>query len=169
MAVERRFLDAFGAGGSIALEGDTARIGSGDAQLLLRAIDEDAGDDAGRLGDVDDGADTAEDGIVTGRLFYRERIAMPPGAVLTVSLLDVSRAGAAADLIARLDVPEPGNVPIDFEIPYDRTLIDARHTYSVRATIEVEGRLAWTSDSAHHVITGGAPSEVEIMLVSARR
>jgi putative lipoprotein len=167
MAVERRFLDAFGAGGSIELEGDTARIGSGDTQLLLRAIADIA--DPGEVGDVEDGADSTADAIVTGRVFYRERIAMPPGAVLTVSLLDVSRADAPAELITRIDVPEPGNVPIAFEIPYDRSSIDARRTYSVRATIEVEGRLAWTTDRAHHVITGGAASDVEIMLVSARR
>jgi putative lipoprotein len=170
MAVERRFLAAFGAGGVIEIEGGTARIGSGDTQLLLREIAGDGADEGGGDADeVDDDVIADDDGIVSGRVFYRERIAMPPGAVLTVSLLDVSRADAAADLIARIDVPEPGNVPIDFEIPYDRSLIDAAHTYSVRATIEVDGRLAWTTDTAHPAITGGAPRDVEIMLVSARR
>ncbi len=161
MEVERRFLDAFGTGGAIEVAGDTLRIGTGDSQLVLRVIADEA------PGDATDDAST-DDGVVTGRVFYRERIAMPAGAVLTVTVLDVARADAAADVLARIDVPDPGNVPIDFEILYDTSLIDDRHTYSVRARIDVDGSLVWTSDNAHLVITGGHPTDVDVRLVSAR-
>ncbi len=54
---------------------------------------------------------------VTGTAAYRERIALPPDAVLEVSLEDVSRADAPADLIARTTVDPAGQVPIPFSIP----------------------------------------------------
>ena len=163
MAVEQRLLAALGAGGVIEIDGAVLRIGSGGEQLVLRVLDGDSPDTVGG-----GGGGGAGEGAVTGRVFYRERIAMPPGAVLTVSLLDVSRADAVADVLARIDVPDPGNVPVEFELPFDRSLIDDRHTYAVRATIEVDGRLAWTTDTVHAVITGGRPSDIDVLLVSAR-
>jgi len=106
-----------------------------------------------------------EGGLVTGSVAYRERIAMPEGAVLNVSLLDVSRADAAAEVVSRIEVSDPGNVPIDFELVYDPDAIVARNRYAVRATIVVEGRLWWTTDTAQNVITNGNPSVVTLWLV----
>jgi uncharacterized lipoprotein YbaY/heat shock protein HslJ len=150
MEVEQRFLAALNAGGSIEVVDGIMRIGADERQLTLRAAEP---------ADEDEGG-----AAVTGRVAYRERIAMPAGAVLTVSLLDVSAADAAADLIARIVVPDPGNVPIDFELPYDSSLIDDDHMYAVRATIEVEGSLGWTSTDAQAVITRGNPTSVEVAL-----
>ena len=44
---------------------------------------------------------------VTGSVTYRERIALPPSAVVTVKLLDVSRADAPAELIAEQVIATP--------------------------------------------------------------
>ena len=114
----------------------------GDDRLVLRAEPSEPAEPA-----------TIDDPVVSGSVFYRERMAIPPGAVLRVSLLDVSRADAAADVIASLEVADPGNVPIDFELTYDPALIDDRGTYAVRATIDVDGTLWWTSIEAHLVLT----------------
>jgi uncharacterized lipoprotein YbaY len=154
MEVERRVLDALHVGGPIALTGDELVIGSGDHQLALRA-------------EPVASPEVVDDPVVTGSVFYRERMAMPAGAVLRVSLADVSRADAPSDVLATLEVVDPGNVPIDFELTYDPALIDERHTYAVRATIDVDDRLWWTSTEAHHVLTGGSPATVEIMLTRA--
>ena len=153
MEVERRFLSALQAGGAIDLSGDVLEIGSGDERLVLRAEPAEPAEPA-----------TIDDPVVSGSVFYRERMAMPTGAVLRVSLLDVSRADAAADVLAGLEVADPGNVPIDFELTYDPALIDDRGTYAVRATIDVDGTLWWTSTEAHLVLTEGRPSIVDIML-----
>ena len=116
---------------------------------------------------MSDAPELFDAGLVSGTVAYRERIAMPSGSVLTVSLLDVSRADAPADVISQIEVPEPGNVPIDFELVYDPDAIVARHHYVVRATIVVAGRLSWTTDTAHHVITDGHPNEIALWLVRA--
>jgi putative lipoprotein len=54
---------------------------------------------------------------VRGTATYRERIAMPAGAVFEATLEDVSRADAPADVIGRARVTSPSTPPIAFEIP----------------------------------------------------
>ena len=145
MATETAFLRALAGGGEVAVDGDRLTIGDGETRLVFRA------------------APTA---TLSVSVFYRERIAMPPNATLIVTLADVSRADAPAATVASRRIEEPGNVPIDVEIAYDRSSIDERFTYAVRATIEVDGEMWWTSTEAHHVLTGGAPDHVEVMVFS---
>ena len=103
---------------------------------------------------------------VSGTVTYRERIALTPGAKLEVTLRDVSLADAAAPLIARQTITDPGQVPIKFEVEYNKDDIDSRNTYAVSARIvESDGRLAFTNDTAYDVITRGNPSKVDMLLV----
>jgi uncharacterized lipoprotein YbaY len=96
---------------------------------------------------------------------YRERIALPPNAVLQVSLQDVSRADSAAAVLGEQTIVTGGRqVPIPFEIAYDPAAIDQRLTYAVRARITVDGQLLFTSTTATPVITRGNPTVVEIVL-----
>ena len=94
-------------------------------------------------------------GTLKGSATYRERMALPPGAVLEATLEDVSRADAAAEVIGRARVESPGNPPIPFEIPYDRSRIESRHRYAVRARILVDGKPFFASDRSYPVLTGG--------------
>ena len=97
---------------------------------------------------------------VSGTVTYRERIALTPDATLEVSLRDVSSQDAAAPLIARQTISDPGQVPIDFKVEYNRDDIDSRNTYAVSARIvESDGRLAFTNDTAYEVITRGNPGQ----------
>ena len=103
---------------------------------------------------------------VKGTVTYRERLALTPGATLVVELRDVSLADAASTLIARQTIPDPGQVPIRFEVEYNRDDIDSRNRYSVSAKIvESDGRLAFTNDTAYEVITRGNPSRADMVLV----
>ena len=103
---------------------------------------------------------------VSGTVTYRERIALTPGATLEVSLRDVSYQDAAAPLIARQTISDPGQVPIEFKVEYNRDDIDSRNTYAVSARIvESDDRLAFTNDTAYDVITRGNPSKVDMVLV----
>ena len=103
---------------------------------------------------------------VSGTVTYRERIALTPGATLEVSLRDVSYQDAAAPLIARQTISDPGQVPIRFKVEYHKDDIDSRSTYGLSARIvESDGRLAFTNDTAYDVITRGNPSKVDMLLV----
>jgi len=103
---------------------------------------------------------------VTGTATYRERVALPPGAVFEATIEDVSLADAPATVIASMRNTSPGNPPIAFTIAYDAEKIVASHDYSVRATITLDGRLLFTSDTRTSVITRGHPTNVSIMLRS---
>ena len=105
---------------------------------------------------------------MTGTVAYRERIALPADAVIQVQLSDVSRQDAPASVIAETTFTAAGRqVPFPFELRYRPDRIEPNHSYAVRATIRGEGRLLFTTDVVHHVITRGNPDEVSLMLVSA--
>ena len=106
------------------------------------------------------------DASVSGSVAYRERLALTPGATLVVELRDVSYADAPAPLIARQTITGPGQVPIKFEVGYNRQDIHPRNSYSVGARIvESDGRLAFINDTAYEVITRGRPTKVDMLLV----
>jgi putative lipoprotein len=103
-------------------------------------------------------------GAIEGTATYRERMALPPGAVLEVTLEDVSKADAPAEVIGRTRVEDPGNPPIRFEISYDTSRIDPRRDYTVRARIMVEGEPFFVTDEHYPVLTQGRGNEVELQL-----
>ena len=103
---------------------------------------------------------------VSGSVTYRERLVLSPGAKLVVELRDVSYKDAAAPLMARQTISDPGQVPIKFKIEYNRDDIDSRNVYSITARIvESDDRLAFINDTAYEVITRGKPSKVDMLLV----
>ena len=109
-------------------------------------------------------ANTAIAQSLKGTATYRERMALPPGAVFEATIEDVSRADAPAQTIARQRVESPGNPPIAFTIAYDPAKILQDRRYVVRASILVDGKLLFTTDTATPVITGGNPISVSLMM-----
>jgi len=109
-------------------------------------------------------AETGQSATVRGEATYRERIAVPPGTRLEVSLSDVSRADAPAETIGETVLADAGQPPYRFEIDYQPERIIASHRYAVRARLTHEGRLLFTTDQTYPVITDGHPSEVRLLL-----
>jgi putative lipoprotein len=106
--------------------------------------------------------------VLRGTVSYRERVALPPDAVVEVKLSEVSRQDVAAPVVAETRILSQGRqVPIPFELRYDPGKIQASGQYALRATIGSGGRILFTTDEAHRVITQGNPSEVDLWLVRA--
>jgi uncharacterized lipoprotein YbaY/heat shock protein HslJ len=103
-------------------------------------------------------------GVVKGTATYRERMALPPDAVLEVTLEDVSKADTAAEVIGRARLDRLGSPPFRFEITYDPARIIANHRYAVRARILVDGKLFMTSDQSYPVLTAGQGNEATLLL-----
>lgn len=101
---------------------------------------------------------------VEGTATYREHLALPPGAVLEATLEDVSKPDTWGAVVGSARVARPGTPPIRFAIPYDPSLIDAKHQYAVRARILVRGRLVFVTDGSYPVLTGGRGNEVDLVL-----
>jgi len=94
---------------------------------------------------------SAAERTLTGEATYRERIALPPNAVLSVELADVSLADAPATVIGQRKIVPAGQVPIKFEIGFDPTAIKPGRTYALQARITVDGRLLFITDTRHQV------------------
>jgi putative lipoprotein len=102
---------------------------------------------------------------VAGTLLYQERIALPPTALVTVALEDVSRADAPSVTVALTSFTAGGRqVPLPFELSYDPSTIDERYRYNVRATIAVDGRVQFRTTQTYPVLTQGSPSSVVLVL-----
>lgn len=102
---------------------------------------------------------------VTGTATYRERIALPPTAVVIVRLVDVSLADAPSVLLTEQAIRTEGRqVPFEFALGYDPARILPSHTYAVQVRIEDRGKLLFISDTMNPVITRDAPTRVDIVL-----
>lgn len=102
---------------------------------------------------------------VTGEVFWRERIMLPPTTVVIVSLQDVSQMDAPAKLIAAQRLEGRVAPPVDFELRYDPAKVVETHRYTVSARVEVDGKLRFVSDTAYPVITHGAPTTAQVLVV----
>lgn len=91
---------------------------------------------------------------VIGMVSYRERIALPEDAVITVKLEDISLADAPSVVIAETEFESQGfQSPFAFQIDYDPSQIIENHRYTISARIEVNGKLRFISDTIYPVLT----------------
>lgn len=151
MAQEAAYLQALQSATGFVVDGETLTI-SGDGVELVFSLN----------------AASADAGIVTVTVTYRERIALPPDATVNVQLQDISLMDAPAVVLTEetITVGED-SVPFTFELSYDPAQIDERMTYAVRAEIrDANDDLLFTTDTVMQVITGDNPTDVEIVLVS---
>lgn len=105
----------------------------------------------------------ADQAQVTGVATYSDRAMLPVDALLLVTLEDVSRAGAPAQVLATFELANPGAPPFPFVLSYDTDMIDQRFTYAVRARVTSGDSLLLISDTHTPIITNVATSDIEIM------
>ena len=104
-----------------------------------------------------------------GEVFYLQRIALPPGATLEVSLQDVSLADAPAVVLDEQKGPVKGQVPLPFHLTYDPAQVKPGHRYSVSARIEVNGELMFITTENHAVqLDGNDPQPLKIRVDAIR-
>lgn len=102
---------------------------------------------------------------VTGTASYRDRMALPAGALFEAVLEDVPLADAAAVELGRAAIRNPGTPPFSFEIDYDPARIEPDRRYTVRAQISLDGQLLYASEATNPVLTGGASPAVDVGMV----
>jgi uncharacterized lipoprotein YbaY len=105
-------------------------------------------------------------GILTGSVTYRERIALSPDAVITVTLADVSLMDVAATIITTQVFTAAGNqVPFPFELSYDPVAINPAMSYAVQVRITENGQLRFINTTNIPVLTRNAPvTDVEVVV-----
>lgn len=95
-----------------------------------------------------------------GTVAYRERMALPPGAIVEVKLLDVSLADAPSRTIAETRV-SGRRIPARWTLRFDSRRIEPRHSYALQARILDGDRLLFITTERHSVFTGG-PDKTDI-------
>jgi putative lipoprotein len=105
---------------------------------------------------------------VTGTVTYRERIALPEGARVRVTLLDVSLVDQPARVIAEEEVLPTGQVPVPFALRFEPQKVEQERRNALHATIaDAGGKTLWASPAATPVLTQGAPAAVELVVQRA--
>lgn len=102
--------------------------------------------------------------IVTGSARLEGPIALPPNAVLDVTVADVSRADARAIPLAHFAGPAGGPQPLRFSLPVEKRLVQERGSYSVRAEILVDDKTLYVTDSAYLVLGHSGTSHADVLL-----
>jgi len=102
---------------------------------------------------------------VAGTVTYRERIALPENAELTVQLVELVEGDVPGKIVAEQVVSPAGQVPVPFEIVYDTTESDADRV-GLTARIAADGAVLF--ESGKPVTVDAAASDgIELMLQRA--
>ena len=102
---------------------------------------------------------------VKGTAVIRQRVALPNNTVVTFQLLDASRSGSQAVVLAEQKTTTNGQqAPFQFDLKYDPAKIQQSGTYVVTGNASVDGRVRYTATSQYRVITAGNPTSITITL-----
>ena len=99
-----------------------------------------------------------------GDVTYRERIALPPGGALSVSLIDLATPDQPR-VSAKAPIASPGQVPLTFTLNFDDNVIVAGHSYALVA--EISGADAvWFRNAEPYAIDPLAPATPILIIVN---
>jgi putative lipoprotein len=102
---------------------------------------------------------------VSGSVFIRQRIALPPDAVLTVTLSDASVADAPSKVLSQRVVRTEGKqAPFQFVLPFNPADIKPDARILLSAAISIDGKLAFITEGVKPVINQGG-TKAELLLV----
>ena len=101
---------------------------------------------------------------ITGTALYRERIALPPQAVLEATLADVSRADGPERVLGSQRVAPAGSPPYALNIAYDPARLQSAGRYAVRARMTVDGQLWFDSDRPYAVLQHPGDQRVDLVM-----
>jgi putative lipoprotein len=99
--------------------------------------------------------------ILSGQVFYSERVALPPDALLEVRLVDMSPSGAGPRSVAVTRVKTRHQMPIHYHLPFHQANIQHGHSYALQARITVKGKLLFATSKQYSVLTD-RPDETDI-------
>ncbi|MCE0556350.1 MULTISPECIES: META domain-containing protein [unclassified Motilimonas] len=98
------------------------------------------------------------------QVLYLDRSMLEPGAVVEVSLLDVSKADSKSDILAQQSMKAQGGPPYALVLDYDLNEIKDNHRYSLRATIKLNENLLYTSTEHLDPFANEAKQPFEIIV-----
>ena len=107
----------------------------------------------------------AEKLTLSGEVTYRERIALPPGASLSVGLVDLA-APATPRIAAKAALASPGEVPLNFNLNFDDTVLVDGASYGIVAEISGEDGAVWFRNPTPYAVDPRAPAGPILIIVT---
>ena len=104
----------------------------------------------------------ADGSVLSGTVFFRERIMLPDTAKVSVQLVDVSLADAPAKVLGEA-IASGKSPPYAYAIPYDPDAIVLGHSYAVSARITEGDQLLFISTTRNSVF-GSGPDATNILV-----
>lgn len=104
---------------------------------------------------------------VSGNVWIRQKVALPPDAVLTVTLSDASLADAPAKVLAQKATRTEGKqAPFSFVLPYNPADVQPNARILLSAAVTLDGKLLFITDTIQEVINhGGTKADVTLVPV----
>ncbi|ATA18982.1 putative lipoprotein [Gibbsiella quercinecans] len=102
---------------------------------------------------------------VTGTVNIRQRVALPPDAVLTVTLSDASVSDAPSKVIAQRVIRTEGQqAPFTFVVPFNPADIQPNARIILSAAITVNGQMTFITDTIQQVLNRNG-ARADLLLV----
>jgi len=105
---------------------------------------------------------------ITANVFYRQRIALPPGAQVSLVLEDVSKMDVAAEVISQQTITAVGSPPYQLGLRYNAEQIEPQHRYALRAQIELDGQLLFINTEQVDAFANQSEKATEILVSRVR-
>lgn len=104
---------------------------------------------------------------VSGSVWIRQKVALPPDAVLTVTVSDASVADAPSRVISQRVVRTEGKQsPFQFILPFNPAEIQPNARILLSAAVAINGKLAFITEQVKPIITqGGAKQDLVLVPV----
>ena len=109
----------------------------------------------------------APDAQVSGTVFARERLYVPPDAYFEAALVDVTDDSAPPLVLARQRMDPAGPLPYALRIPYRQAQIQTEGRYEVRAAVRWRGRLLLDAPGVHPVLWTPLSRHADVQLALA--
>jgi len=166
MDQEMQYLAALATAATYTVEGNRMELRTADGALAV-SFQAGIAEAAGAVGDAEAGM--AGMASVSGTVTYLPRIALPPDALVTVTVHNAQLADAPPEmttLATTAFTTDGAQVPLPYEVFYSTGDVQEGALYSIGATIRSSaGDLLFTSKEVIPVITKGNPTaDVEILV-----
>lgn len=106
---------------------------------------------------------------VTGTIWIKQKVALPPDAVLTVTLSDASLADAPSKVVAQRAVRTEGKqAPFSFVLPYNPSDVQPNARILLSAAVTINGKLVFITDTVQEAINNGG-TKIDLNLVPVQQ
>ncbi|MFU0886498.1 YbaY family lipoprotein [Kluyvera sichuanensis] len=104
---------------------------------------------------------------VSGNVWIRQKVALPPDAVLTVTLSDASLADAPSKVLSqKVTRTEGKQAPFSFALPYNPADIQPNARILLSAAVTINDKLVFITDTVQEVINhGGTKADLTLVPV----